>query len=113
MKKTASLLALAGALTIALGAHASETRHGGEGREAGARMESHERSESRERLESGEHRAVMDADIVAKVEAEGYEVLRQEREHGRVEIKARRDGRYYEIEVNPLDGRILRVEEDD
>jgi uncharacterized membrane protein YkoI len=59
-----------------------------------------------------EARAI-DDDIVRQLTDEGYRIVRMEREHGRVEIKAIRDGRVYEIDVDGADGRVLRVREDD
>lgn len=50
---------------------------------------------------------------VSKLEADGYRVVKVGREHDRLEIKAVREGRLFEIEVNARDGRILRIREDD
>lgn len=44
--------------------------------------------------------------------AEGYEITKYERERGEIEVYARRDGKLWEIEVDPLTGRVTKVEEE-
>lgn len=51
--------------------------------------------------------------IVAALAKEGYSVIRIKREHGRIEAKAERDGRRYEVKIDGWSGQILRVKEDD
>lgn len=51
--------------------------------------------------------------IVAALAKEGYSVIRIKREHGRIEAKAERDGRRYEIKIDGWSGQVLRVKEDD
>ncbi|WPZ33569.1 PepSY domain-containing protein [Thalassobaculum sp. OXR-137] len=43
----------------------------------------------------------------------GYTVQKQEREHGRIEIKATRDGKRYEIKVDETTGAVTAIELDD
>ena len=43
----------------------------------------------------------------------GYTVQKQEREHGRIEIKATRDGKRYEIKVDETTGAVTAIEHDD
>lgn len=54
-----------------------------------------------------------DAEIRARLEAEGYEIVKYEREHGRVEVYALRDGGRWELKIDPRDGRVVELEEDD
>ncbi|MBK0398481.1 PepSY domain-containing protein [Limibaculum sp. M0105] len=56
---------------------------------------------------------VDDADLRARLSAEGYEIVKYERERGEIEVKAMRDGRRWELEIDPRDGRTLKVEEDE
>jgi hypothetical protein len=52
-------------------------------------------------------------EVRASLQAQGYEVRKIEREDGAMEAYALRDGKRYEIYVDPTSGRILRVKEDD
>ena len=51
--------------------------------------------------------------IRARLEADGYRVVTYERERGRVEVCADREGRRWELEIDPHDGRILEAEPED
>ncbi|MDF0601088.1 PepSY domain-containing protein [Psychromarinibacter sp. C21-152] len=53
-----------------------------------------------------------DAAIREMIAAEGYQITRYERERGEIEIYATRDGRRWELKVDPLTGHILRSEGD-
>lgn len=66
------------------------------------------------RRRGAENRAGMsDAAIRAGLEADGYVVREYERERGRVEVEALRDGRRVELHVDPRTGDVLRSERDD
>ena len=56
---------------------------------------------------------VDDAEVRARLEADGWRIERYERERGRIEVYAERDGCRGEIEIDARDGRILSVEEED
>lgn len=56
---------------------------------------------------------VNDAELRARLAAEGYEIVKYERERGEIEVKAMREGRRWELEIDPRDGRTVKVEEDD
>lgn len=56
---------------------------------------------------------VNDDDLRAGLEAEGYRITKYERERGRIEVYADRDGRRWEIEIDPRDGRIVELERED
>ena len=59
-------------------------------------------------------RAGADADhIRATLEAQGYEIVKFEREPGEIEVYALRDGRRWELKIDPGSGRVLRAEEED
>ncbi|WP_416897318.1 MAG: PepSY domain-containing protein [Minwuia sp.] len=101
MNKTI-LLILATPLMLAVPALASD-RSGDDGRE---RLEYRGGDhETRETPAAGE--------ALSKLEADGYHVVKVEREHGRLEVKAVREGRLYEIDIDAADGRIIRMREDD
>lgn len=42
--------------------------------------------------------------------ADGYRIVKYERERGRIEVYADRDGRRWELKIDPRDGRIVEVE---
>lgn len=52
-------------------------------------------------------------EIQAAMAAQGYEMTRYRHEHGRIEVYAIRDGRLWELKLDPRDGKILRRELDD
>ncbi|MEL6773128.1 MAG: PepSY domain-containing protein [Pseudomonadota bacterium] len=54
-----------------------------------------------------------DGEIRAGLEADGYEIVKYERERGRIEVYADRDGRRWELKIDPRDGRIVEVEAED
>lgn len=56
---------------------------------------------------------VNDAELRARLASEGYEIVKYERERGEIEVKAMREGRRWELEIDPRDGRTVKVEEDD
>lgn len=117
MKKTMILMAAAG---FVLAAPALASGRSADDGGAGYRSESHERKADREH-ERNEYReqerqagnTVSDARVAEILEGEGYKLFRMEREHGRIEVKAMRDGRRYELHLDARDGRIMDVEEDD
>lgn len=71
------------------------------------------RVEERERRGPWPLPGVNDAEIRARLEAEGYRIAKYERERGEIEVYADRDGRRWELKIDPRDGRILEVEEED
>ncbi|PJK31435.1 PepSY domain-containing protein [Minwuia thermotolerans] len=134
--KAMIMLALTAPILIAAPAMASDRQ--GDDRGVRAEYGDHERREYRERDREHETRGdrdderrndqedgdegyrrseaearVFDDDLARRLTDEGYRIVRMEREHGRVEIRAIRDGRHYEIDVDGVDGRVLRVREDD
>lgn len=44
---------------------------------------------------------------------QGYEMIKYEQEHGRIEVKAMKDGRKWELKIDPKSGKVTRVEHDD
>lgn len=54
-----------------------------------------------------------DDQIRASLEALGYEVTGFEREGGEIEVYAMKDGRRWELNIDPRTGGILRVEAED
>lgn len=52
-------------------------------------------------------------EITAALAADGYTVRKYEREHDYIEVKADRDGRRYEIEVDRKTGAVTAIELDD
>jgi predicted fused transcriptional regulator/phosphomethylpyrimidine kinase len=53
------------------------------------------------------------AEIVAALAAEGYEVTKYERERREIEVEATRDGRRWEMKIDPQSGEIVRLKQDD
>lgn len=51
--------------------------------------------------------------VSAALTTAGYTVQKQEREHGRIEVKATRNGKRYEIKVDETTGAVTAVEHDD
>ena len=51
--------------------------------------------------------------ITEALSSAGYTVRKQEREHGRIEVKVTRDGKRYEIEVDAKSGEVTAIEIDD
>ncbi|HKK34951.1 MAG TPA: PepSY domain-containing protein [Paracoccaceae bacterium] len=52
-------------------------------------------------------------EIADALAAEGWEMTRYERESGRIEVHAEKDGRLGEIEADAATGGIRRIEEED
>jgi len=53
-----------------------------------------------------------DEQIRASLAAQGYEVTKYERERGEIEVYALKDGRRYELKIDPRTGEILKVEDE-
>ena len=51
--------------------------------------------------------------IEAALSQAGYSVRKQEREHGRIEVEATRDGKRYEIKIDATSGAVTAIELDD
>lgn len=51
--------------------------------------------------------------IAAALEKDGFKMVEFEREHGRIEVKAARDGGRIEIHVDPTSGEITGIQDDD
>lgn len=51
-----------------------------------------------------------DDEIRAALQAEGYEVTKYERERGRIEVYAMKDGRHWELKIDARNGNIVSVE---
>ena len=56
---------------------------------------------------------VSDDQLRASLQALGYEVTSFEREGGEVEVYAMKDGRRWELDIDPRTGGILRIEAED
>ncbi|WP_281858338.1 PepSY domain-containing protein [Litoreibacter halocynthiae] len=54
-----------------------------------------------------------DDDIRAALKGQGYDVTKYERERGQVEVYANKDGRRWELKVDPKTGKIMSVEAED
>jgi predicted small secreted protein len=53
-----------------------------------------------------------DDQIRASLAAQGYEVTKYERERGKIEVYASKDGRRYELKLDPRTGEILKIEDE-
>lgn len=53
-----------------------------------------------------------DEQIRASLAAQGYEVTKYERERGEIEVYVSKDGRRYELKIDPRSGEILKVEDE-
>lgn len=51
--------------------------------------------------------------VSAALTEAGYTVQKHEREHGRIEVKATREGKHYEIKVDAKTGAVTAIELDD
>lgn len=58
-------------------------------------------------------RGVGDTEVRSRLEADGYRITKYERERGRIEVYADRGGQRWELKIDPRDGRIVEVEEED
>ncbi|GMG84529.1 hypothetical protein LNKW23_37450 [Paralimibaculum aggregatum] len=56
---------------------------------------------------------VDDGALRAQLEADGYRIVEYERERGRIEVRADRAGRRWELKIDPRDGRIAEIEAED
>lgn len=54
-----------------------------------------------------------DSEIAAALGDDGYALHYVEREHGKIEVKATKDGRRYEIKIDAKTGKVYAVELDD
>ncbi|MEC5321940.1 PepSY domain-containing protein [Aurantimonas sp. A3-2-R12] len=54
-----------------------------------------------------------DDDIRASLAADGYEIVKYESERGDIEVYALKEGRRWEMKIDPANGQVLRVEEED
>lgn len=54
-----------------------------------------------------------DEQIRTSLAAQGYEIVKYEREQGEIEVYALKDGRRWELKIDPRNGRVLRAEEED
>lgn len=61
---------------------------------------------------AGAGTAVDDAAIRTMLEGQGYSIVKYEREGGRIEVKATKDGRRWEIYIDAVTGQILSTRED-
>lgn len=51
-------------------------------------------------------------EISSALAAQGYEVLKYEREDNEIEVYVRKDGQRFELEIDPTTGQILEVEDE-
>lgn len=68
--------------------------------------------ESRQRRGPTPRPGVADDQIRTSLEEQGYEILKYERERGEIEVYALREGRRWELKLDPRTGEVLRVEEE-
>lgn len=52
-------------------------------------------------------------EVSSALAAQGYEVLKYEREDDEIEVYVRKDGQRLELEIDPNTGQILEVEDED
>jgi len=52
-------------------------------------------------------------EISSALAAQGYEILKYEREDDEIEVYVLKDGRRFELEIDPTTGQILEVEDED
>ena len=68
--------------------------------------------ESYARRGSGPRAPEADDALRARLAEDGYAIRRFERERGRIEVRAEKDGRLWEIEADARSGEILEIEEE-
>lgn len=51
--------------------------------------------------------------VAAALAAEGYEMVKFEQEHGRIEVKAMKNGQRWEVKIDAKTGQVTRVKADD
>lgn len=56
---------------------------------------------------------IADSEVRAILVAEGYELTSYKRERGEIEAYALKNGRPWEIKIDPVSGRILKIEGED
>lgn len=56
---------------------------------------------------------VSDEAIRSRLSAEGYQVTKYERERGEIEVYANKDGRQWELKIEPGTGKTLKIEAED
>ena len=54
-----------------------------------------------------------DSKIRSNLSAQGYKIVKYEREHGKIEVYAIKDGRRWELKIDPRTGKVLRIESED
>lgn len=69
--------------------------------------------ETRQRRGPATRPGVDDREIRDTLAADGYAITSYRRERGELEVYAMRDGRLWEIKIDPRTGDVLSVEEDD
>ena len=52
-------------------------------------------------------------EIVASLTERGYEVVKYEREDDEIEVYVLKDGRRFELEIDPQSGQLRKVEDED
>ena len=60
----------------------------------------------------GDYAGKTEAEITASLQQQGYEVRKIETEDGYLEAYARKDGKRFEIYVDPTSGKVAKIEED-
>ncbi len=68
--------------------------------------------ESRLRRGETQRAGVDDAEVRANLQAQGYEITKYERERQEIEVYATRDGRRWELKIDPRTGDIVKAEEE-
>ena len=56
---------------------------------------------------------VADEDIRARLIGEGYQITKYERDHGKVEVYAVRDGQMWELRIDPRTSQTMSIEAED
>jgi peptidase YpeB-like protein len=71
------------------------------------------KAEARDRRGPTPRPGASDTDIRAALSADGYQITKYERERGQIEVYAMKDGRLWEMKIDPMTGKTLSVEAED
>lgn len=68
------------------------------------------RAQTRDRRGPEPRPGISDSDIRAALQADGYDITEYERERGKIEVYAMKEGRLWELKIDPMTGKTLSVE---
>lgn len=71
------------------------------------------RTDTRDRRGPTPRPGASDADIRAALRADGYAITKYERERGQIEVYAMKEGRLWELKIEPMTGRTVNIEAKD